>query len=90
MSLTAGRYASAAEQVKTFIANPSPLDTKATAGSNSDAVATVEADSNNEPITKKWWFWTAIGVVVVGGAAAGVAVAASSNTNTFNAALGNF
>lgn len=91
VSLTAGKYASAAEQVKKFIANPSPLDNSvSSAGSGNDTVATVEADGASEPITKKWWFWTAIGVVVVGGAAAGIAVAASSNANTYNPALGTF
>lgn len=31
------------------------------------------APSQVEPLYKKWWFWTAVGVVVVGGAVAGAA-----------------
>jgi len=83
VTLTNGKYASAAEQVKKFLASPSPLET-----SSPDAVATVEESSSNEPITKKWWFWTAIGVVVVGGAAAGIAVAASSSPGGFDPVRG--
>jgi hypothetical protein len=34
-------------------------------------------DSSAEPITRKWWFWTAIGGAVVVGVIVGVAVASS-------------
>jgi len=29
----------------------------------------------SEPVTKKWWFWTTIGVIVVGGTVAAIAIA---------------
>lgn len=45
-------------------------------------VATEVPDGGSEPITKKWWFWTALGAVVVGGVVLGV-VAASGGGSDF-------
>lgn len=79
--LVSGQFGSAAEQVKRFIDHPAPLEISGGEG----PVATASA-SNDEPLTKKWWFWAAIGVVVVGAAATGIAVAAS-NGNTLSPSL---
>lgn len=81
VSLVTGDYASAAKQVKTFMASPAPLSSSGTAAS-----ASVE-DTTSEPITKKWWFWTAVGVVVVGGAV-GAGVAIANARHPYNPALG--
>ncbi len=73
VTLVAGSYSSAAEQVKRFVSNPSPL-----AGGTDAPVASVEASSSDsEPLTKKWWFWAAVGgaVVVAAGVTTGVVVA---------------
>ena len=32
---------------------------------------------DSEPVTKKWWFWTTIGVIVIGGTVTAIAIAAS-------------
>jgi hypothetical protein len=63
--------AAAATRVKDFVDHPSPL---------APAVVKVE-QGGGEPVYKKWWFWTAVGVVVVGGATA-IGVAAASNSNS--------
>jgi hypothetical protein len=45
-------------------------------GSNHDHVATAETEpAPNEPVTKRWWFWTGIGAVVLGGTAVALGVA---------------
>lgn len=66
-----------AKKIATFIANPAPLEVAQNDGPAADG----------EPVTKKWWFWTIIGVAVVGGAAAGIG-AAESHGKPFNIVLG--
>jgi tetratricopeptide (TPR) repeat protein len=45
---------------------------------NNATIARSEPDKEapaSEPVTKKWWFWTAVGAVVVGGTATALALA---------------
>lgn len=83
---------SAATQVKQFLANPSPVKSAAVASATrgDEPSASVEETGSGEPVYKKWWFWTAVGVVVVGGAAAGIAggVASAPQPMPFNPVLG--
>ncbi len=44
------------------------------------AVAGAEIAPDDDPIYKKWWFWTIIGAVVVGGTAAGVVLGMPEDT----------
>ncbi|MEW5741829.1 MAG: PEGA domain-containing protein [Myxococcota bacterium] len=69
--------ATAATRVKDFVDHPSPL---------APVAATVE-QGGGDPVYKKWWFWTAVGVVVVGSATA-VGVAAASSKPGYNVVLG--
>lgn len=73
-------FADAAARVKDFLDHPSPI---------AAPVATVTAEQGGgEPVYKKWWFWTAVGVVVVGGAATAIGVAAANSNRGYNVVLG--
>ena len=56
---------------------PTPTETAAAAPSEpiENDPAFQNTDSDDKPVTKKWWFWTGIGAVVVGGAAVALALA---------------
>jgi hypothetical protein len=73
---------SLATQVKAFVAQPSVMASAVSRGKQPPELAV------NEPVYKKWWFWTAVGVVVVGGATAGGVAAASAHGRPFNVVLG--
>lgn len=75
-------YQTGAEAISAWISRPGPV------------VAVTEKDdsvqlSTSEPVFKKWWFWTAVGVVAVGGVSAGIVVAQPKGSRGFNPALGN-
>lgn len=77
LALDGDSLKASAKKISQFIASPSPLEV-----AQNDSPA-----ADGEPVTKKWWFWTIIGVAVVGGAAAGIG-AAESHGKPFNIVLG--
>ncbi len=72
-------YETAAEAVHVFIARPEAAIA---------AAGTAVQPSGDEPVFKKWWFWTAVGVVAAGGVTAGVVAAQPRDSGGFNPALG--
>jgi tetratricopeptide (TPR) repeat protein len=66
------------ERVRILRENARPdLSPEAVATASDDAdAAPPPTPSERQPVTRKWWFWTIIGVVVVG-AAVGIGVGAS-------------
>jgi PEGA domain len=80
--LTSANVGSLAKQVKAFVVQPSVVPSPVGQGKQPPELAV------NEPVYKKWWFWTAVGVVVVGGATAGGVAAASAHGRPFNVVLG--
>jgi hypothetical protein len=72
-------YETGAEAVQAFISRPGPA-----VAANAKSVQ----PSGGEPVFKKWWFWTAVGVVAVGGVTAGVVAAQPRDSGGFNVVLG--
>lgn len=56
-----------------------PRASSAPAAATSPTPAAVDEDTKDTPVTKKWWFWTGLGVVVAGGATAAVIVLTSKS-----------
>lgn len=72
-------YDTAADAVQAWISRP---------GQAVAAAVVKEEASGGEPVFKKWWFWTAVGVVAVGGVSAGVVAAQPRSSRGFNVVLG--
>lgn len=76
-------YQTAAEAVQAYVSRPAPAVAVA-----AEAEPEVQP-SAGDPVFKKWWFWTAVGVVAVGGGVtAGVVASRPSGSRGFNTALG--
>ena len=68
------------ERVRILRENARPdLTPEAVAAASGEGDAPPPTPSERQPVTRKWWFWTIIGVVVVG-AAVGIGVGASGGT----------
>ena len=88
LSSSSEELSNTAKKIGGFIAKPGAAAVVAARGDEVPA-GTVEQPSSGEPVFKKWWFWTAVGVVAVGGAATAVGVAANnSGGRPFNVVLG--
>ncbi len=72
-------FETAAEAVHVFVSRPEA----AIAGGGK-----AMQPSDDAPVFKKWWFWTAVGVVAAGGVTAGVVAAQPRDSGGFNPALG--
>jgi hypothetical protein len=64
---------------------PATSSVLVTAGENKSVDIGLEAEA---PITKKWWFWTGIGVAVLGGTAAVIALTSERDAGTGTIAPG--
>jgi cell division septation protein DedD len=74
----AERKAAAAPATAPPVAPPTPEQTavQSQEAQPTDAPAFTQTDEPaSTPVTKKWWFWTSLGVVVAGGTALALAVA---------------
>ncbi len=64
------------------VATTTPAATRPTPSASTD-------EKPRQPIYKKWWLWTIVGVVVVAGVGAGVGVALTSQPSPPSSTLGN-
>jgi hypothetical protein len=88
LSISSEELTATAKKIGAFIAKPGPA-AALVATKEEGPVGTVDETSSGDPVYKKWWFWTAVGVVAVGGAATAVGVAANNSSGRpFNVVLG--